>query len=254
MNLNNSNSDMQNKIMSIPELVLNADENLIFKLYAFYNAFIFVLVASNSVLDITSIVLKRTDVSEIENKLAESYKKLTQNLEKQDIKPEDYYQSLLFIDLISSTETYFVELIKIILVNFPKKLENIKFGLNEILDCASNNELVERAAEEYIYKLMYKKPNDFLAEICSTLSIDKSFLQQYWPSYIEAKARRDLGVHNNWRCNLTYLRKVSEVGIEAHNSKGDLMLPNDLEYANQVSDNILSMVESISSAIRTKYS
>ncbi|MBC8487252.1 MAG: hypothetical protein H8D45_14580, partial [Bacteroidetes bacterium] len=103
--------------MSIPDLIMNANENLILKSLAFQDAQKFVLSASCYALECVKRIYNKKDVSKQDIDLVKSYKELNNNLKKHNIKSEDYYHSLLFIDLISSTEIHFVELIKIILVN-----------------------------------------------------------------------------------------------------------------------------------------
>ena len=58
------------------------------------------------------------------------------------------------------------------------------------------------------------------------VSIDKKHLIEIWPSFVEMKARRDLGVHNNWVTNGIYLRKLKEIGFADHPSTGMRLIPD----------------------------
>ena len=77
---------------------------------------------------------------------------------------------------------------------------------------------------------MYEKPLDYLAKISSLLSINEKSLQPLWQTFIEAKARRDLGLHNGWECNAIYLRKVSEANLTTKFVLGESTLPKVKEY------------------------
>jgi hypothetical protein len=81
---------------------------------------------------------------------------------------------------------------------------------------------------------MYEKPNQYLNKICDLLSIDSEELKEHWPTYIEAKARRDLGVHNSWLCNSVYMRKISEAGLDNKYKEGEELFPSDREYCKNV--------------------
>jgi hypothetical protein len=148
--------------------------------------------------------------------------------------PRFYFHAQLFISMISSLELFFQEAISGVLQAYPKKVGSVQFKLSEILDAGTTDELILRAAEEYIMKLMYKKPLEYLEEITRTLSIDSASIRPFWPTFIEAKARRDLGMHNGWKCNSTYIRKLEETGITSSFQVGDDTFPYDDTYMNGV--------------------
>lgn len=54
----------------------------------------------------------------------------------------------------------------------------------------------------------------------------------------DASQVRDLGIHNEWICNETYLRKIKEAGIETTTKTGELLIPGDSSYLQEVSGNI----------------
>ena len=140
-------------------------------------------------------------------KFYNSYKK---NIEHYKITPRDYFKGNLFLFQISKVELFLQDIVFGILKCYPKKIGKTSFFLHDILDAESNDELISKAVNEYINKIMYMKPLEYLEEITSLLSIDKNMIKDLWPNYIEVKARRDLGIHNNWICNDIYLRKISE--------------------------------------------
>jgi len=100
---------------------------------------------------------------------------------------------------------------------------------------------------------MYKKPMEYLESICEVLSIEKNTITKEWPNYIEAKSRRDLGVHNGWVCNSTYLRKVHEAKIETEAKEGDSMLPTYDGYVKELLTSLSNIVFSITKQIEIKH-
>ena len=100
---------------------------------------------------------------------------------------------------------------------------------------------------------MYEKPLDYLNRIASLLSIDQKQLEHLWPIFIEAKARRDVGVHNGWICNAIYLRKTKEAGIKATSKLGDSLLPCDDEYINSVASALDKLADLIADQVSSKH-
>lgn len=119
-----------------------------------------------------------------------------------------------FIALISEFENLLVELMSIIATSYPQKLGAESFRLAEILELGDQGEIVRVAAERYINGIMYKRASEYRKSLADVLSADENFLADRWAGYVECKARRDLGVHNGWKINDTYRRKVQEVDMQ----------------------------------------
>ena len=119
-----------------------------------------------------------------------------------------------FISLISEFEGFLVDIMIWVLKMHPHKLGTETFKLAEILELVEPEEIIRVAAERHINQIMYKRANEYKRSLIDMLSADNAFLSKSWAQYVEFKARRDLGVHNGWLVNDTYVRKVKEVGIE----------------------------------------
>ena len=184
--------------------------------------------------------------------LIESLKILEKYLDPMELKVRDYFRSLLFVDLISELELFFSSLIRLIILKNPKKIGAAQFKLTDVIEASNIDELVTRAADDFLYKLLYKKPSEYLSDMCSVLSIDQSIVAPYWAKYIEAKARRDLGTHNDWKCNQTYLRKLSESGITTNFSLGSSLIPEN-DYFNEVVISTASMAQVMAEAVIEKH-
>lgn len=220
--------------------IKSAIERIFFKSIVFHSAYRFVLQA-------------HLEAYRGNAELHATLERLEDQLRVAQMDTNEFYRSLMYIDLISEVETFFSTLLKSILYRYPKKLSESQFRLADIVDSASTDELIYRAAEAHIYKLMYKSPNEYLKEICELLSIDRKIIEVHWPVYIEAKARRDLGAHNNWVCNATYLRKLGEVGVATSAKIGDRLLPSDDDSDIKFCDCVMNMTEAIGQVVLDKY-
>ncbi|WP_157576129.1 hypothetical protein [Hydrogenophaga pseudoflava] len=246
-----------NKNTSLAEQVKQAYEKLFIKILVYSEAYIFVLEGSvesaNKLIEIAKTNATTSSQELDKNTIQASYLRLNKLLSQHNTNANEYFRSVLFIDLISSTEAFFAEIIKAVVAVYPQKIGKTQFELKDIVETTSLNDLIQRAADEYVYKLMYEKPEDYLEKICTTLSIDKNLIQTNWSTYIEAKARRDLGVHNNWKCNKTYLRKLDSQKIKYTCKEGETLMPIDREYCSQTSNKILEICKTMTSAVIEKH-
>lgn len=169
-----------------------------------------------------------------EEKAAEAHNDFLKILEPEYLLPKDYFLERSFIMLVAAFEYFLQELVHAVVVAHPKKVGRVEFKLSEILDASSTDELVRRSIESTLNSLMYKKPNEYLAEFANLLSIDSKPFKEDWIKFVEAKARRDVGVHNGWRCNETYIRKVTEAGLSANKAIDELLFPPSPGYLDEV--------------------
>jgi hypothetical protein len=135
--------------------------------------------------------------------------------------------SQTFVSLIAEFETYLVEVMSTVVGKYPKKLGAQSFRFGEILEVRDLADLTRIATEKFLNEIMYRRPSEYRKAIVEVLSADENFLSDVWPEYVERKARRDIGVHNAWRVNETYRRKVEEVGLQPASS--DYAVPSN-EY------------------------
>ena len=167
--------------------------------------------------------------------------------------PHQYFMARLFVSHIASFELFLQELVACVVSKNPMKVGGIQFRLSDILETDDPEQLIQRAIDELLNKLMYKKPIEYLREFCELLSIDSSLLADAWPRFVEAKARRDLGVHNGWVCNPIYLRKLSEAGVQTSASPGDRLLPTDHAYAHGVNGVLYEIAKLLKTEVLRKH-
>ena len=121
-----------------------------------------------------SIVLKsKTEALRGNIELKKSFDELDQSLKEANMDSCQYFHSILFLDAIAEIEIYFSRLIQIIVKEYPEKIGSTNFKLSEVINADSLDDLITRASDEFINKLMYKKPMDYLESFCEVLSIDK---------------------------------------------------------------------------------
>lgn len=226
-----SNGLLENTKLELAKLLARVDR--------LQKAYIFLLTAERDALQEAGELKKALD-------------DLNQRLKADDVDSAQYFVSIMFVDLISAMEIYFASIIKAAVCNYPKKLNTATFKLSEIVDSASTDELITRAAEEHVYRLMYKKPHEYLADMCDLLSIDANNVIN-WTDYIEAKARRDLGTHNNWKCNGTYLKKLKDAGLSTDAKVDDSMVPLYDDYVGKKLDQLAKLAFSIAFEVEKKH-
>jgi hypothetical protein len=223
------------------------------KLVAFAEAQTFVLSSTASSLEHILEKKEGRDIGARYEASVKAFENLKTTLKGHDTDIPKYFTSILFLDFISSTEIFLIEIAQAVILKNPKKLGDTKFSLSEILDSLSKEDLISKASSMYMNKMMYKKPKEYLNDLCQTLSIDKQPLVPLWNNYVEAKARRDLGVHNNWKCNETYIRKITEIGINKTPQIGEDMQPDKADYSRETTKALYSLVYKISDAVIKKH-
>ena len=187
--------------------------------------------------------------SEASSKLPEHYARKSR-IDDDNYKVVTFADSLCLISLISEAEAFFQDTMKIILQKHPKKISSLDINLGKILDLNDVEKIKDFAAQVYITSIMYKRPNEYKKELLTLISANEKMLDDYWPSYVEAKVRRDIGVHNSWIKNDTYRDKIREVGVV--DTAGE-ELSIDYEYFLNTRDNIIKIMNLIKQHCEKKF-
>ena len=156
---------------------------------------------------------------------------------------EQHLSGWLLINLAAEVELCLLDITKQIIQAYPKKLGGIQVKLSDAVE-KSTEEIVQMASDHYLNSLMYKKPGEYISGICEILSIDLKAVTLIWKPFIEIKARRDLGIHNDWKANEIYLRKLYESETETITNIGDDLCPVDA-YVQSSYDACFKLVELI---------
>lgn len=153
-----------------------------------------------------------------------------------------YIRSQLFVALIAELEDFFFQLLQFVLEAFPQKIGDRNLKLGQLLELGTLEVVISSAAEDFLIGVFYKGPIDQRNHIEEVLSMPATVLQPFWPQYIEMKARRDVGLHNGWRRNEVYRRKVQEAGASVPKS---VFLAIDRKYFEEsvaVAEKLVSQV------------
>ena len=125
-----------------------------------------------------------------------------------------YFFNLFLIELVSDMELFLIEIITLIISKHPQKIGKQKVLLSDVVNLGNKRKIIKKACYDYLNSLSYKKPQEYQKEFFSLLSANDDFLKDEWKYFIEMKARRDIGVHNDWKINDIYKGKVLEIGIK----------------------------------------
>jgi len=152
----------------------------------------------------------------------DAYDRLKNFLKPKGIQIEQHFYCAQYIRMVSEFELFLTKFIIRILLSYPQKIENETIPLHDAISLKSKDSITEYVARKYLNQIMYKKPDEYLEEMCRIISFDKRLIKKEWDKYILAKAQRDLGVHNNWVTNDIYIKKTKNANfrdIGAKNGK-----------------------------------
>lgn len=181
------------------------------------------------------------------------FKCLEGTLSPNQLTPIHFFVAQLFVAHVVSLEVFLQETAALETRRNPEKVSSATFALSELLDAGGTEALIQRAAEEALNPFMFKKPLDYLNSLYDFLSIDPDRLSPSWAIFIEAKARRDLGLHNAWRCNQVYLRRLAEASLREFVEVGDSMDPTDKEYLDKISCSLIWLATTVTKLVSRKH-
>lgn len=187
-------------------------------------------------------------------RLFEMYERIesSEDSHQAQVSYETFFASTVLIGLVSEVEHFLGNAVSAALRLYPEKMGSRSFRLSDILNVSSNEELINRAASAVLNDLMYAKPLDYLSGLCDILSIRKDPLASHWSRFVEIKARRDLGVHNNWVANEIYQRKVREAQDAEPVAIGTRLIP-DFAYVGGAMDVCDELVKVVADALGEKW-
>ena len=186
-----------------------------------------------------------------DERLNQGLSKLDAALQENGLSVTKYFAGMFLVSKVSQVEQYFVEIVRVVSTHYPRKLGSTEFKLSDILE-ATRDELVARSAEEYITRLTYKRPSEYLGQLAEFLSIDERAIKDTWSPFVEIKARRDLGIHNRWIVNETYLRKLGDAKVTCGLKVGDLICP-DIDQLMTIFGHCNDLVNGISAELERAY-
>lgn len=128
----------------------------------------------------------------------------------QDRRLQPYVRSQLFIALVSEIEDFLKTVVTRVLIAYPDKVGQETVRIDELARLGYDG-AIRYAAEKQLNEFFYLTPKKYGEKICGFLSMSYEVFKTTWIPFVEMKARRDVGVHNGWRKNDIYVRRVTEV-------------------------------------------
>ncbi len=138
-----------------------------------------------------------------------------------------YSQSI--ITAVAVTEAYLVTSLTTILNKFPEKLSagQKKIDFSIVLESDDLDEVISRVVKKQVDSVFYDSPQKYLEYMEKAFAFE--IPQKVKEQYAEAKATRDILVHNSGEVNDSYLCKA---GDRARAEEGEL-ISLDSEYFDQ---------------------
>lgn len=133
---------------------------------------------------------------------------------------ETHFMSLVHQQQVALFEHLFFDLIKIILIDRPERISKKKqIDYATIFDAESKDQLVEKLVDREINEIKYKSVNEWFIYLGKLVNLN-SLPEDTILSISEAKASRDILVHNAGIANSIYVNKS---GSAARHSDGELI-------------------------------
>ncbi len=112
-----------------------------------------------------------------------------------------------FQQFISIFENYFMELLEVWLTAYPKSLSNKQVDFKTILEQPDKDAIIKCFAKKELNELLYKKPEEWFAYLRAKINLGCPSADEI-NRFAEAKASRDLLVHNKGIANKIYESKA----------------------------------------------
>jgi hypothetical protein len=147
--------------------------------------------------------------------------------------------------LVTITETMLNDILRAILIEFPKKIPNKrKLEIEHILACDSLDQIKLTIVDTILNEFAYKSPREYAEEFYSFTGV-KLLENPVFHHYIELKATRDIHIHNKGTANEIYLNKA---GVLARVKAGQY-LPVTLQYFLEMYEQCLQLSEVLETAL-----
>lgn len=212
------------------------NEVMISKLYEVRDVFIrrILAISNSAVLNLILLVEEASNSEILKNvtsQIEAIHKYIPEEIKQRaKYKGEAVHNFLLssyFISLMSYTEYFLYDFQKIILEHYPLKIKNFNIESKEIIAIDNSTRIKSYIIEKYLDRLFYESPKEYKSVLFKIISADENLLKDEWGIFVEMKARRDLGVHNNWFKNSRYIEKLNIFNIDVPTD--NYLIPNQ-EY------------------------
>lgn len=132
-----------------------------------------------------------------------------------------------FCQFIETFDGFCFDLMRIWLMNDPRSIGSHQVTLKEVLEAERTEDIVLHVVNKTLNELSYKRPKDWFDFLKVRTSIDVLSIQEI-ERFAEAKATRDILIHNRKIANQTY---VSKAGKAARFVSGETVEVSDQYHA-----------------------
>lgn len=147
--------------------------------------------------------------------------------------------------LVTITETMLNDLLRAILIEFPKKIPNKrKLDIDQVLACDNLDQIKLAIVDTILNEFAYKSPKEYADEFSFYTGV-KLLENPVFHQYIELKATRDIHIHNKGIANEIYLNKA---GVLARVKSGHY-LPVTIQYFLEMYEQCLQLTEVLERAL-----
>lgn len=145
------------------------------------------------------------------------------------------------LNLVTIIETMLNDLLREVLMKYPKKIPNSKkIDIQTILDCNSIEQIKLNIIDSILNEIKYKSPKEFAEDFNTYVGFNLLEIPAYH-KYIELKATRDIHIHNKGEANKIYEAKAGTFSrVKAGN-----YLPVTLQYFLEMYEQCLRLCEEI---------
>ncbi len=152
-----------------------------------------------------------------------------------------------FQQFVSIFETYLVDLLRLWLTAHPGSLGGKKVDFRTVLEAADKDAITAAVVGKELNELAYEKPAGWFAYLNQRVALDCPTAEQI-ERIAEAKATRDVLVHNRGVANPTY---VAKAGVRARCADGERIEVHD-SYHRQTWELFRDVVAATSAAAIAK--
>lgn len=135
--------------------------------------------------------------------------------------------------VFSAMETLFSDSALSLLISYPGKISKQKTDTELLTSVSTITSAIRHHARRHVNDLAYKRPAEYISEIYGLFGEDVGLQDKQLGVIIEAKATRDIYMHNNGRTNFVYREKAGEYARE---SGDDKELKLDKQYIENLKD------------------
>jgi hypothetical protein len=154
------------------------------------------------------------------------------------------------VSVISRVEAFLQDCLAIVITHHPGKLAILGdkgIPLDLFLEHPSRDDLFEAIIALRCQELLFAKPKDYLSKLCKVLSIE--IREDILDHFIEAKASRDVIIHNRGAINKLYIEKA---GTRTRGQVGEELVIDE-QYFSDVIENTKLLSGAIQRETEKKY-